>query len=134
MSEDDPTLEPATRDTAPADRLAQDIAALARRETARMRGDLAESVRRAGLGAALLAGGGIAAVLGLGSASAAALWLLDARLPPRRAVAVLAAGYLGTAAFLTLVGLVRLRSAGGRTSRLTAELRGVMAGVRAGRG
>ncbi|GIH01011.1 hypothetical protein Pma05_75830 [Plantactinospora mayteni] len=127
-------MEPATGDVAPADRLAQDIAVLARRETARMRGDLAESVRRAGLGAALLVGGGIAAVLGLGSASAAALWLLDARQPPRRAAAVLAAGYLGTAAFLTVVGLVRLRSAGGRTGRLGTELRGVLAGVRAGRG
>lgn len=134
MSGTDRTLEPAIRDMAPADRLAQDIVALARRETTRLRGDLAESVRRAGLGVGLLVGGGIAAVLGLGSASTAALWLLDARLPPGRAAAVPAAGYLGTAAFLTVIGLLRLRSAGGRTSRLTAELRNVLAGVRAGRG
>ncbi|MFY1671477.1 phage holin family protein [Plantactinospora sp. WMMB334] len=118
---------------APGDRLARDVRELAVQEAMRFRADLAESARRAGLGAALLAGAGIAALLGLGAASAAVLSLVDARLPARRSTAVLAAGYLGGAALLAVTGLTRLRAAGGRTDRVTTELRGIVAGVRAGR-
>lgn len=126
--------EPADRAASPSDRLARDIRELAVQEAMRFRGDLAESARRAGVGAALLAGAGIAAVLGLGATSAAVLSLVDSALPARRSTAVLAAGYLGGAALLAVGGLMRLRAASGRTDRLTAELRNILAGVRAGRG
>ncbi|MGI5149361.1 phage holin family protein [Plantactinospora sp. CA-294935] len=125
--------EAVDRTASPGDRLVRDIRELAVQEAARFRGDLAESLRRAGVGAVLLAGAGVAVVLGLGSASAAVLSLAESDRTPRRAALLLAAGYLGTGVLLTVVGLTRLSAAGGRTSRLSAELRNLLAAVRTAR-
>ncbi|ROT28173.1 hypothetical protein EF879_21410 [Micromonospora sp. HM5-17] len=116
----------------PGDRLARDLADLARQEAMRLRGELFGSARRAGLGAGLLAGAGIATVLGIGAVSVLARRTLEARMPAGRAAAVLAAGYLGAAVLLAGAGVVRLHAAAGWSHRLAGDLRRAVAAVRAG--
>jgi hypothetical protein len=94
-----------------------------RQELQKLKGELAETTRRAGTGGLLLAAAGGCALLGIGAASTTVLRLLETFLPRRLAAFGLTAGYLTAAAVLAAVGLERLREAGGSSERLADETR-----------
>jgi hypothetical protein len=114
------------------DRLARDMADLARQEVSRLRAELFGSVRHAGLGAALVVAAGVAAVLGTAASSTAMLRLLESALPRRQAACALAGGYLAVAGVLAAAGMLRLKSAAGWSSRLTGDVRRTAAAARDG--
>jgi len=126
MTDARPTNEDVARAGAPADRLAQDVADLARDQVHRVRGDLVEAVRGAGGGGLLLGGAALCAVLAVGAGSATTLRMLEAFLPRRMAAAGLTLGYLAGAVVLGALGLERLRAAGGSSQRLAEEIGGVV--------
>lgn len=93
-------------------RLSEDTALFVREEVARLRGEVLDSARRAGLGTAALAAAGVCGVLALHAGSVTALRALEAMLPSGRAALVLTTIYATAAGVLTVYGLSRLRAAG----------------------
>ncbi|MEV0001686.1 phage holin family protein [Micromonospora sp. NPDC050980] len=113
----------------PTERLAEDVAEVARAEVRAVRAQVGEAARPAGVGIALLAAAGGCLVLGAGAASTTVLRVLETMLPRRLAAAGLTTGYLVTAVLLGRVGLARLRAAGGPSARLADDVRDMVTGT-----
>lgn len=93
-------------------RLSEDTALFVREEIARLRGELLESARRAGLGTAALAAAGVCGVLAMHTGSVTALRALETMFPPGRAALVLTMIYVAAGGAMTIYGLNKLRTAG----------------------
>ncbi|PRY20196.1 phage holin family protein [Pseudosporangium ferrugineum] len=122
------TARPAAGQSA-ADRLAGDLADVAREEMQTVRTEFVEAARPAASGVILLGAAAGCAVLGIGAASATVLRILESFLPRKLAVAGLTAGYFTGAAVLGTVGLQQLREAGGSSQRLAEEIQEAVSGT-----
>jgi hypothetical protein len=92
-------------------RLREDTAELVRQELREVRDELADTMRRAGVGGAALAGAGALGLLAAVAAHQTALRALESVLPRPAAAAVLGLGYAAGAAGLAVYGAERLRAA-----------------------
>ncbi len=118
---------PPVRESGAGERIAEDMVAAVRQELQAVRGEWAETARRAGAGGLLLAVSGCCALLAVGAASTTALRMLEAVLPRRMAAAALTAGYLGAAVGLGRAGIQRLQAAEDRSEHLGDEAKHVVA-------
>ncbi|MFK4037141.1 phage holin family protein [Nonomuraea wenchangensis] len=121
---------PAEEDVA--GRLASDAAGLVRQEVARLRSEMSENVRRAGIGGGMIAAGALLGLLALHAGSVTLLRLLESTLSPKRAALALTSGYLTMGGALALLGLRRLRAASVTTRREVAHVKEEMAGAAEG--
>lgn len=92
-------------------RLSQDTTELVRQEMALARAELTEQGRQAGIGAGMLGGAAVAALLGLGALSAAAIAALDEAVALWLAALIVAALWGAAAAILALRGRDEVREA-----------------------
>ncbi|GII92272.1 phage holin family protein [Sinosporangium siamense] len=104
-------------------RLAADATELVRQEIARVRADLTGDLQRVGVGAGLLAAGGLLGLLGLHAGSIAMLHALESVMPQRRAELLLVTGYLTASTTLTLLALRQLRGAGLFAKRAVSQMK-----------
>lgn len=102
-------------------RLADETATLVRKELELAKVEYAEKGKRAGLGAGLLSGAMVAALLALGAFTAFLVLALDGALPNWAAALIVAALYGIVAAVLALRGRERLEEAGGPVPEQTKE-------------
>lgn len=102
-------------------RLADETATLVRKELELAKVEYAEKGKRAGLGAGLLSGAMVAALLALGAFTAFLVLALDGALPNWAAALIVAALYGIVAAVLALRGRERLEEAGGPLPEQTKE-------------
>ena len=92
--------------------LAQETTRLVRQEIELAKAETAQKGKRAGLGAGMLTGAGVAALLALGALTACLILALDGALPNWLAALVIALLWAAVAGVLALVGRQRLREAG----------------------
>jgi hypothetical protein len=90
-------------------RLTQDTSDLVREQVRGMREEFTARAAEAGVGAGLLAAGGVCGMFALCSAHQTALRALESALPRTRAVAALTLGYGVAATALTVAGLKKVR-------------------------
>lgn len=102
-------------------RLADETATLVRKELELAKVEYAEKGKRAGLGAGLLSGAMVAALLALGAFTAFLVLALDGALPNWAAALIVAALYGIVATVLALRGRERLEEAGGPVPEQTKE-------------
>lgn len=102
-------------------RLADETATLVRQELELAKVEYAEKGKRAGVGAGLLSGAMVAALLALGAFTAFLVLALDGALPNWAAALIVAALYGIVAAVLALRGRERLEQAGGPVPEQTKE-------------
>jgi uncharacterized membrane protein YqjE len=101
--------------------LADQTATLVRQELELAKVEYTEKGKRAGLGAGLLSGAMVAALLALGAFTAFLVLALDGALPNWAAALIVAAVYGAVAAALALRGRERLEEAGGPIPEQTKE-------------
>jgi hypothetical protein len=101
--------------------LSEQVSTLLRQEAALAKTELAEKGRKAGIGAGLLTGGGVAAVLALGSLTAFVILLLDLALPAWLAALIVTALWSGVAAALALQGRQKVQEIGKPLPEKTVE-------------
>ena len=106
-----------------AGRLTRDTAELIREEVARSRAELMATLRRAGVGAALLGGAAVCGLLAVEYGAVTALRTLESVLPRPAAAVVLTVGYGAAGGALAAVGVQRLREAGIITGRAVAGVK-----------
>jgi uncharacterized membrane protein YqjE len=92
-------------------RLSNQVTELARQEIELAKAELAEKGKQAGIGAGLLVGAGLVAVLGLGALTAFLIMAIDGAIPNWAAALIVGGALLAVAAVLALVGRDRLREA-----------------------
>ena len=102
-------------------RHADETATLVRKELELAKVEYAEKGKRAGLGAGLLSGAMVAALLALGAFTAFLVLALDGALPNWAAALIVAALYGIVATVLALRGRERLEEAGGPVPEQTKE-------------
>lgn len=104
-------------------RLSQDTAELVRQELAEVGSQLTATVRRAGLGAVLVAGSGLCGLLTLWAAHETALRALEHLMPRDWAAASLTAAYASGAGALAVLGWDRLRAAARESGEAIGQVR-----------
>jgi uncharacterized membrane protein YqjE len=92
-------------------RLSNQVTELARQEIELAKAEVAEKGKQAGIGAGLLVGAGLVAVLGLGALTAFLIMAIDGAIPNWAAALIVGGALLAVAAVLALVGRDRLREA-----------------------
>jgi hypothetical protein len=92
-------------------RATEQVSQLLRDELALARAELAEKGRHAGIGLGLFGGGGVLALYGLGTLTAALVLLLALAMPAWVAALVVAMGLFGVAGVFALVGRRQVREA-----------------------
>ena len=102
-------------------RLSEQTSTLVRQELDLARAELTQKGKRASRGVGLLAGAGVAALLGLGALTACLILLLDAVMPAWLAALLVALAYAAIAAALAASGRSRLREAGPIVPERTVE-------------
>jgi uncharacterized membrane protein YqjE len=91
--------------------LSQETTTLVRQELELAKAEMTQKGKRAGLGAGMLGGAGVAALLGLGALTAAAIAALDAAMPLWLAALIVAVLWLAVAAVLALQGKGKVQDA-----------------------
>ena len=116
--------DPGLRDASIAEllkRLSQETTTLVRQELELAKAEATEKGRRAGKGAGLLGGAGVAGLLALGALTAAIVLALDEAMPAWLAALIVALVYGAIAGVLALRGRGDLRDAGPPVPEQTVE-------------
>ncbi len=92
-------------------RLSQETATLVRQEVELAKAEVAQTGKKAGIGAGLFGGAGVAALLALGALSACIILALNEVMPAWLAALIVAAVYGAIAAFLGLRGKEKVQEA-----------------------
>jgi hypothetical protein len=101
--------------------LSEQVSTLLRQEVALAKAELAEKGKKAGIGAGLLTGGGVAAFLALGSFTAFLILLLDLVIPAWLAALIVTALWSVVAAVLALQGKEKVQEVGSPVPEKTVE-------------
>jgi uncharacterized membrane protein YqjE len=101
--------------------LSREMSTLARQEVALAKAELAEKGKKAGVGAGLLAGGGVATLLALGSLTAFLILLLDLAMPAWVAALIVTVLWGAVAAVLALQGKQKVQEVGKPVPEKTVE-------------
>ena len=101
--------------------LSEQVSTLVRQEMALAKAELAEKGKKAGIGAGLLTGGGVAALLTLGSLTAFLILLLDLVLPAWLGALIVTAAWGIVAAVLALQGKRKVQEVGKPLPEKTVE-------------
>jgi uncharacterized membrane protein YqjE len=101
--------------------LSQQVSTLAHQEVALAKAELAEKGKKAGVGAGLLTGGGVAALLALGSLTAFLILLLDLVTPAWLAALIVTLLWFVVAAVLALQGKEKVQEVGKPLPEKTVE-------------
>ena len=101
--------------------LANETTTLVRQELELAKAEMAQKAKRAGLGAGMLGGAGVAALLALGALTACLILALDGALPNWLAALVIALVWAAVAGVLALVGRQRVKEAGPPKPEQTVE-------------
>jgi Putative Actinobacterial Holin-X, holin superfamily III len=101
--------------------LSEQVSMLARQEVALAKAELAEKGKKAGIGAGLLTGGGVAALLALGSLTAFLILLLDLAIPAWLAALIVTVLWGAMAAILALQGRHKMQEVGKPLPEKTVE-------------
>jgi uncharacterized membrane protein YqjE len=91
--------------------LSQETTMLVRQELELAKAEMAEKGKRAGVGAGMFGGSGMAAALGLGALTAAAITALDSAMPLWLAALIIALVWLAVGAALALRGKTKMQAA-----------------------
>ena len=119
--------------------LSQETTTLVRQELELAKAEMAQKGKRAGVGAGMLGGAGVAALLALGALTACLILLLDRVMPAWLAALLVALLWAAVAGVLAFLGRERMREAGPPKPEQTVEslsedVEAAKAGVRSGRG
>jgi uncharacterized membrane protein YqjE len=101
--------------------LSQQVSTLVRQEVALAKTELREKGKKAGIGAGLLTGAGVAALLALGSLTAFLILLLDVVMPAWVAALIVTVLWSVVAAALALQGKEKVQEAGKPLPEKTVE-------------
>ena len=101
--------------------LANETTTLVRQELELAKAEMGQKAKRAGLGAGMLGGAGVAALLALGALTACLILALDGALPNWLAALVIALVWAAVAGVLALVGRQRVKEAGPPKPEQTVE-------------
>jgi hypothetical protein len=101
--------------------LSEQVSTLLRQEVALAKAELAEKGKKAGIGAGLLSGGGVAALLALGSLTAFLILLLDLAIPAWLAALIVTVLWGAVAAILALQGRQKMQEVGKPLPEKTVE-------------
>ena len=101
--------------------LANETTTLVRQELELAKAEMGQKAKRAGLGAGMLGGAGVAALLALGALTACLILALDGALPNWLAALVIALLWAAVAGVLALVGRQRVKEAGPPKPEQTVE-------------
>ncbi len=101
--------------------LANETSTLVRQELDLAKAEMAQKGKRAGLGAGMLGGSGVAALLALGALTACLILALDLVLPGWLAALLVTLLWAAVAAVLAIVGRQRVREAGAPKPEQTIE-------------
>jgi uncharacterized membrane protein YqjE len=101
--------------------LAEQTATLVRKEVELARAELAEKGKRAGVGAGMLSGATVAALLALGALTAFLILAIDGALPNWAAALIVAGAWGLVAAFLAMRGRDEIREAGSPVPEQTKD-------------